>query len=84
LYPNSGGSRVVEQRMVVKSSDRLEGGADAGSYGVQELAERCSFPARLTGLELFLQRQAWSCTRGYGGHAVTATGMAVHRPSAST
>jgi hypothetical protein len=36
LYPNSGGSRVGEQRMVVVSSDRLEGGADAGSYGVQE------------------------------------------------
>jgi hypothetical protein len=36
LYPNSGGSRVVEQRMAVKSSDRLEEGADAGLYGVQE------------------------------------------------
>jgi hypothetical protein len=36
LYPNSGGSRVGEQRMAVMSSDRLEGGADAGPYGVQE------------------------------------------------
>jgi hypothetical protein len=36
LYPNNGGSRVGEQRMVVMSSDRLEGGADAGLYGVQE------------------------------------------------
>jgi hypothetical protein len=36
LYPNSGGSRVGEQRTVVMSSDRLEGGADAGPYGVQE------------------------------------------------
>jgi hypothetical protein len=36
LYPNSGGSRVGEQRMAVVSSDRLEGGADAGSYGAQE------------------------------------------------
>jgi hypothetical protein len=36
LYPNSGGSRVVEQRKAVISSDRLEGGADAGLYGVQE------------------------------------------------
>jgi hypothetical protein len=36
LYPNSGGSRVGEQRVAVVSSDRLEGGADAGLYGVQE------------------------------------------------
>jgi hypothetical protein len=36
LYPDSGGSRVGEQRMAVMSSDRLEGGADAGSYGAQE------------------------------------------------
>jgi hypothetical protein len=36
LYPNSGGSRVVEQRKAVISSDRLEGGADAGLCGVQE------------------------------------------------
>jgi hypothetical protein len=36
LYPNSAGSRVGEQRMAVMSSDRLEGGADAGSYGAQE------------------------------------------------
>jgi hypothetical protein len=36
LYPNSGGSRVGEQRMAVMSPDRLEGGADAGLYGVQE------------------------------------------------
>jgi hypothetical protein len=84
LYPNSGGSRVGEQRMAVMSSDRLERGADAGLYGVQELAERRSFPTRFTGLELLLQRQACSCTRGYGGHAVTVAGMAVHRPSAST
>jgi hypothetical protein len=84
LYPNSGGSRVGGQRMVVTSSDRLEGGADAGPYGVQELAVRRSFPTRFTGLELLLQHQACSCTRGYGGHAVTVAGMAVHRPSAST
>jgi hypothetical protein len=36
LYPNSGSSRVGEQRMVVMSSDRLEGGADVGLYGAQE------------------------------------------------
>jgi hypothetical protein len=36
LYPNSGGSRVGEQRMVVMSSDRLEGGADVDLYGAQE------------------------------------------------
>jgi hypothetical protein len=35
--------------MAVMSSDRLEGGADAGPYGAQELAERRSFPTRLTG-----------------------------------
>jgi hypothetical protein len=54
LYPNSGDSRVGEQRMAVMSSDRLEGGADAGPYGVQELAERHSFPTRFTGLESLL------------------------------
>jgi hypothetical protein len=70
--------------MVVMSSDRLVGGVDAGLYGVQELAERRSFPTRFTGLELLLQRQACSCTRGYGGRAVTVAGMAGHRPSAST
>jgi hypothetical protein len=84
LYQNSGGSRVVEQRVAVKSSDRLVGGVDAGLYGVQELAERRSFPTRFTGLELSLQGLACVCTRGYGGHAVTVAGMAVHRPSAST
>jgi hypothetical protein len=84
LYPNSGGSRVGEQRMAVMSSDRLEGGADAGLYGVQELAERRSFPTRFTGLESLLQGPACACMRGYGGHAVTVAGMAVHRPSAST
>jgi hypothetical protein len=36
LVPNSGGSRVEGQRMVVMSSDRLEGAADVGPYGVQE------------------------------------------------
>jgi hypothetical protein len=36
LYPNSGGSRVEGRRMVAMSSDRLEGGADIGPYGVQE------------------------------------------------
>jgi hypothetical protein len=36
LYPNSGGSRVGEQRMAVTSSDGLEGLADVGPYGVQE------------------------------------------------
>jgi hypothetical protein len=70
--------------MAVMSSDRLKGGADAGLYGVQEQAERRSFPTRFTGLELLLQRQACSCARGYGGHTVTVAGMAVHRPSAST
>jgi hypothetical protein len=84
LYPNSGGSRVGEQQMAVMSSDRLEGGADAGPYGAQELAERRSFPTRLTGLESSLQGPACACARGYGGHAVTVAGMAVHRPTAST
>jgi hypothetical protein len=36
LYPNSGSSRVEGRRMVAMSSDRLEGGADVGPYGVQE------------------------------------------------
>jgi hypothetical protein len=36
LYPNSGGSRVEGRCMVAMSSDRLEGGADVGPYGVQE------------------------------------------------
>jgi hypothetical protein len=84
LYLNSGDSSVGEQRMAVMSSDRLEGGPDAGPYGVQELAERRSFPTRFTGLESSLQGPACTCTRGYGGHAVTVEGMAVHRPSAST
>jgi hypothetical protein len=70
--------------MAVMSSDRLEGGADAGPYGVQELAERRSFPTRFTRLESLLQGPACACTRGYGGRAVTVAGMAVHRPSAST
>jgi hypothetical protein len=84
LYPNSGGSRVGEQQMAVMSSDRLEGGADASLYGVQGQAERRSFPTRFTGLESLLQGPACACTRGYGGHAVTVAGMAIHRPSAST
>jgi hypothetical protein len=70
--------------MAVKSSDRLEGGADAGPYGAQELAEQRSFPTRLTGLESLLQGPTCARTRGYGGHAVTVAGMAVHRPSVST
>jgi hypothetical protein len=70
--------------MAVKSSDRLEGGADAGLYGVQEWAEWRSFPTCFTGLELLLQGLACACTRRYGGRAVTVAGMAVHRPSAST
>jgi hypothetical protein len=70
--------------MAVMSSDRLKGGADAGPYGAQELAERRSFPTRFTRLESLLQGPACACTRGYGGHAVTVAGMAVHRPSAST
>jgi hypothetical protein len=84
LYPNSGDSRVGEQRMAVMFSDRLEGGADAGTYGAQELAERRSFPTRLTGLKSLLQGPACACMHGYGGHAVTVAGMAVHRPIAST
>jgi hypothetical protein len=84
LYPNSGGSRVGEQRMAVMSSDRLGGGADASLYGVQGQAERRSFPTRLTRRESLLQGPACACTRGYGGHAVTVAGMAIHRPSAST
>jgi hypothetical protein len=36
LVPNSGGSRVGRQRMAMMSSDRLEGAADVGPYGVQE------------------------------------------------
>jgi hypothetical protein len=35
LYPDSGGSRVERRRMVAMSSDRLEGGADVGPYGLQ-------------------------------------------------
>jgi hypothetical protein len=70
--------------MVVMSSDRLEGAADVGPYGVQEQVKRRPVPVRLTVLELLLQCLACACTRGDGGHAVTAAGMAFHRPSAST
>jgi hypothetical protein len=70
--------------MAVMSSDRLGGGADAILYGVQGQAERRFFPTRLTGLKSLLQGPACACTRGYGGHAVTVAGMAIHRPSAST
>jgi hypothetical protein len=70
--------------MVAMSSDRLEGGADVGPYGVQEWVERRPFPTRFTVLELLLQSPACACTRGDGGHAVTVVGMVFHRPSAST
>jgi hypothetical protein len=70
--------------VAVMSSDRLGGGADASSYGVQGQAERRSFPTRLTGLESSLQDPACACTRGYDGRAVTVAGMAIHRSSAST
>jgi hypothetical protein len=36
LYPNSGDSRVEGWRMVVMSSDRLEGAVDVGPYRVHE------------------------------------------------
>jgi hypothetical protein len=70
--------------MVVMSSDRLGGAADVGPYGVQEQVRRRPVPTRFTVLELLLQRRACACTRGDGGHAVTAAGMAFHRPSASS
>jgi hypothetical protein len=70
--------------MVVMSSDRLEGAANVGPYGVQEQGRRRPIPARSTVLELLLQRLACACTCGDGGHAVTVAGMASHRPSAST
>jgi hypothetical protein len=70
--------------MMAMSSDRLEGGADVGLYGAQEWVKRRPFPTCSTVLGLLLQRQACACTRGYGGHAVTVAGMAIHRPSAST
>jgi hypothetical protein len=70
--------------MVEMSSDRLEGGADVGPYGVQEQVKRRLFPTRFTVLELLLQRLACARTRGDGDHAVIVAGMAFHRPSAST
>jgi hypothetical protein len=70
--------------MVVMSSDRLGRAADVGPYGAQEQVRRRLVPTRFTVLELLLQRLACACTRGDGGHAVTAAGMAFHRPSAST
>jgi hypothetical protein len=70
--------------VVAMSSDRLEGGADVGPYGIQEWVERRPFPTRFTVLEWLLQGPACACTRGDGGHAVTVAGMAIHRPSAST
>jgi hypothetical protein len=84
LYPNSGGSRVGEQRMAVMSSDRLEGGADVGLYGAQEQVKRHPFPTRFEVLGLLLQRLACACTREDSDHAVTVAGMAIHRPSTST
>jgi hypothetical protein len=66
------------------SSDGLEGAANVGPYGVQEQVKRRPFPTRFTVRELLLQHLACACTRGDGGHAVTAAGMAFHRPSAST
>jgi hypothetical protein len=70
--------------MVAMSSDRLEGGADVGLYGVQEQVKRRPFPTRFTVLGVLLQRLACACTRVVAGHAVTVAGMAIHRPSAST
>jgi hypothetical protein len=84
LYPKSGGSRVEGRRMVVKSSGRLEGGADVGPYGVQEWVERRSFPTRSTVPEWLIQRPACACTRGDVCRAATVAGMAFHRPGAST
>jgi hypothetical protein len=60
--------------MVVMPSDRLEGAADVGPYGVQEWGRWRPVPARSTVLELLLQRLACACTRGDGGHAVTVQG----------
>jgi hypothetical protein len=74
---------------VVRLLIGFEGGADDGWYGAQEQAERRSFPMRSAVAEWLLQRpgvhlrcRACACTRGYGGRAVTVTGMAIHRPSA--
>jgi hypothetical protein len=69
--------------MAVKPSDRLEEGADAGPYSAQELAERRSFPTRLTGLESLLLARRAPARAGTAATPVTVAGMAVHRPSAS-
>jgi hypothetical protein len=70
--------------MAMMSSDRLEGAADVGPYGVQEWVKRRSVSIRFTVPELLLQRRACACTHGGGCHAVTLAGMAVLPPSAST
>jgi hypothetical protein len=70
--------------MVVMPSDRLEGAADVGPYGVQEQVRQRPVPTHFILLELLLQRLACACTRGGGGHTVTVAGMALHRPNAST
>jgi hypothetical protein len=54
------------------SSDRLEGAADVGPYGVQDQVRRRPVPTRFTELELLLQRLACACTRGGGSHAVNS------------
>jgi hypothetical protein len=68
----------------VVSSDRLEGAADVGPYGVQRWVKRRPVPMRSAVLELLLQRQACACAHGDGCHAVTVAGMAFLLPSAST
>jgi hypothetical protein len=70
--------------MAVMSSDRLEGAADVGPYGVQGWVKWRPVPIRFTVPELLLQRWACACTHGGGCHAVTVAGMAFLPPSAST
>jgi hypothetical protein len=70
--------------MVVMSSDRLGGAANVGPYRAQEQVRRRPVPTRFIVLELLLQRLVCACMCGDGVHAVTAAGMAFHRPSAST
>jgi hypothetical protein len=68
----------------VVSSDRLEGAADVGLYGVQGWVKRRPVPMRSAVLDLLLQHQACACTHGGGCHAVTVAGMAFLPPSAFT
>jgi hypothetical protein len=65
-------SRVEEQRAAVRSSDRLEGVADVGPYGVQRQVGWRPVPTRSTVPKPLPQRPACARTRGGGSHTVNS------------